>query len=146
MSSGVAPANFPPDPVQAQYERWPYPAPIADLSRVDWNDPFDHVKDLEELYWSLWPMAPEKRLDLDILVPGCGTNLAASYAYRYPKSRVVGIDISAASLAHEKFLKEKHKLDNLDLHQLPLEDAASLGRQFDFVCASGVLHHLVDPA
>ena len=57
----------------------------------------------------------------------------------------MGIDLSSSSLAHEAYLKNKHRLDNLTLHQGRIEDVASLGRDFDFIDASGVLHHLPDP-
>jgi SAM-dependent methyltransferase len=59
---------------------------------------------------------------------------------------VVGIDISEASLAHERKLKERHGLDNLTLQRMRVEDAAGLGATFDLIESSGVLHHLPDPA
>src|SRR5205823_2182815 len=91
-----------------------------------------------------WPRAPYRE-DLDILVAGCGTVAAACYAYLYPRARVVGIDISAASLAHEEYLKKKHSLDNLSLRQCRLEEARSLEADFDFIATHGVLHHLTEP-
>lgn len=42
-------------------------------------------------------------------------------------------------------MQEKHKLGNLTLHQGRIEDVAGLGGDFDFIDASGVLHHLPDP-
>ncbi len=76
---------------------------------------------------------------------GCGTAQAAHYAVRWPNARVVGIDVSAASLAFTQELKRKHSLDNLELHQRPVERAAELGETFEFVACTGVLHHLSDP-
>jgi SAM-dependent methyltransferase len=58
---------------------------------------------------------------------------------------VVGIDVSAASLQHEERLKQKHNLRNLELHRLSLDQTASLGKTFDLIVCSGVLHHLPDP-
>lgn len=133
-----------PDPVTAQYEEWNYPEPWQDLTLVSFQAPDNHYKDLHELYWAYWPCA-DYREDLDILVAGCGTNAAACYAYLYPRARVVGIDISGASLAHEEFLKKKHNLTNLSLRQCPVEQASSLGADFDFIATHGVLHHLEDP-
>jgi SAM-dependent methyltransferase len=115
------------------------------LDDLDWSSPMDHVKDLDELYWTMWPADERKGFDKDILVAGCGTNLAAIYAYRYRDARVVGIDISESSLANEQRLKELHSLQNLELHQLPVERAAELGRDFDYVSVTGVLHHMADP-
>jgi len=132
------------DPVAGLYEQWSYPAPCHDLTTVPFQSPSHHYKELKELYWAYWPRALYRE-DLDILVAGCGTMAAACYAYLYPKARVVGIDISNASLAHEEVLKKKHSLENLTLHLCPLEKAASLGTDFDFIATHGVLHHLADP-
>jgi SAM-dependent methyltransferase len=79
------------------------------------------------------------------LIAGCGSNAAARYAFNHPNARVVGIDFSTSSVAHEAYLKDKHRLDNLTLHHTSLEEVASLGRSFDFIDACGVLHHLPDP-
>jgi SAM-dependent methyltransferase len=79
------------------------------------------------------------------LVAGCGTIQAAHYAVRWPRARVVGIDVSAKSIAFTQSLKRKYELDNLELRQLPVERAAELGQAFDHVVCTGVLHHLPDP-
>lgn len=92
-----------------------------------------------------WPDR-DYRADLDILIAGCGTNQAAVFAYVNPGAKVVGIDVSQASLDHQRFLKEKYALANLELHQLPIEAVASLGGQYDLIVSTGVLHHLADPA
>lgn len=131
------------DPVASQYERWIYPKPVEDLSAP-------HERELRagcdpaRLSAAYWPDR-RPRTTLNILVAGCGANLAARYAFHYPESRVVGIDISAASLAHERHLRQQHCLDNLELRQGRLEEIASLGETFDFIDTSGVLHHLPDP-
>ena len=98
----------------------------------------------EDNFYTFWPDQTH-RDDLDILIAGCGSNAAARYAFHHPRSRVVGIDLSTASLAHEAYLKDKHQLANLTLHHMRLEEVASLGRDFDFIESSGVLHHLPDP-
>jgi SAM-dependent methyltransferase len=135
---------FSTDPVAVQYEQWSFPQPCTDLTSLTFQSPGNHFKDLRELYWTYWPCAPYRE-NLDILVAGCGTAAAAAYAYLFPRARVVGIDVSAASLAHEDFLKRKHHLDNLMLRQCRIEDVESLGTAFDFINVHGVLHHLVDP-
>ena len=137
--------GLPTDPVAAQYEQWSYPEPQSDLMAEPFQSPESHYKELKELYWAYWPCEPYRE-DLDILVAGCGTMAAACYAFLYPRARVVGIDISANSLAHEDYLKKKHSLDNLSLRQCRLEDSESLGQDFDFIVSHGVLHHLSDPA
>jgi SAM-dependent methyltransferase len=92
----------------------------------------------------LWPDRDYKP-DLDILIAGCGTNQAAVFAYRNPEAKVLGVDISQASLNHQRYLKDKHGLSNLEVHQLPIEELPTLGRDFDLIVSTGVLHHMTDP-
>ena len=91
-----------------------------------------------------WPDQPYRE-DRHILVAGCGTSQAAKYAMRWPRAHVTGIDFSKASIAETAELKRKHDLHNLELHELPVERAADLGRTFDYIISTGVLHHLPDP-
>ncbi|WP_019972383.1 bifunctional 2-polyprenyl-6-hydroxyphenol methylase/3-demethylubiquinol 3-O-methyltransferase UbiG [Mycobacterium sp. 141] len=130
------------DVVSRQYERWAYPEPIEDLEawledNWQWFDPI-HAHRI------LWPDR-EYRPDLDILIAGCGTNQAAVFAYTNPAARVVAVDISRPSLDHQHYLKGKYGLKNLELYLLPIEELSSLGRDFDLVVSTGVLHHLADP-
>lgn len=130
------------DVVSCQYERWMYPEPIVDLplwlqGNWQWFDP-SHAHRL------FWPDR-EYKSDLDILIAGCGTNQAAVFAYTNPQARVVAIDVSQASLAHHKQLRDRYGLSNLELHQLPIESVASLDRSFDLIVSTGVLHHLAEP-
>lgn len=130
------------DVVSQQYERWMYPAPISDLpawsaNNWQWFDP-SHA---HRLFW------PDRAYPegLDILVAGCGTNQAAVIAFTNPTAHVMAIDVSDASLAHHRHLKEAYGLINLELHRLPIEEVASLHRDFDLIISTGVLHHLDDP-
>src|SRR5215468_5915242 len=126
-----------------QYEKWVYPLPIMDLSVPEVRRMQDSGNPKSNFY-TFWPSQPY-RDDLDILIAGCGSNAAARYALHHPKARVVGIDLSFSSLAHEAYLKDKHRLDNLTLHHARLEEVSALGEDFDFIDVSGVLHHLPDP-
>jgi len=72
--------------------------------------------------------------------------MAPIMAATMPRARVVGIDISAASLAISRKSAEGAGLTNLELFELPLEEIGSLDRTFDYVHCEGVLHHLADPA
>ncbi len=130
------------DVVSRQYERWVYPAPIDDVA--DWlrdnHQRFDPSLN-RRVFWPDRDHAP----DLDILIAGCGTSQAAAFAFTNREARVVGIDISQASLAHQQYLKDKHGLANLELHHLPIEEVATLGMDFDLVVSTGVLHHMADP-
>jgi SAM-dependent methyltransferase len=130
------------DEVRDFYERLPYPAPLASLDahRDLYADPLRR----RALFHRIWP-AERPGAHLEILVAGCGTSQAARYALREPHARVTAIDISETSLRHTGGLKAQYGLDNLELHQLPLESVKDLGRSFDLIVCTGVLHHLADP-
>ena len=127
--------------VSAFYESHPYPPAIDDLEayRLAWDDARRRAE--SHLFWPAEPY----REDRSILVAGCGTTQAAHYALRWPSARVIGIDVSAKSIAFTMGLKEKYALDNLEVRQLPVERAAELGLTFEHVVCTGVLHHLPDP-
>jgi SAM-dependent methyltransferase len=127
-------------PVARQYEKWVYPFPIADLDAPDARSKRDGG-DFARNWHTFWPDRPPRE-DLDVLVAGCGSNAAARYAFNHPQARVTGVDLSSSSLAHEAYLKDKHHLRNLTLHQGRIEDVSSLDRDFDFIDVAGVLHHL----
>ena len=127
--------------VNAFYESHPYPPPQDDLEayRRSWDDGRRRAD--SHLFWPDEPY----RDDRSVLVAGCGTTQAAHYALRWPRARVVGIDVSATSIAFTRDLKREHGLDNLELHQLAVERAPELGQRFEHVVCTGVLHHLADP-
>jgi SAM-dependent methyltransferase len=131
------------DSVSRFYNEHPYPPPIADLEtyRRGWSD--GERQRIE--HFRAWPTLPF-RDDHSILVAGCGTSQAAKYAARYPRAQVVGIDVSAASIRATLDLAGQHRLTNLVVQQLPIEDVGSLGQSFDHIVCTGVLHHLDDPA
>jgi SAM-dependent methyltransferase len=131
------------DIVAAQYKAWAYPQPLADIAEAVANGYFD-LSDPTLFRRKLWPRRVEPA-NLDILVAGCGTNQAACLAFANPQSRVVGIDISDTSLGHQKYLKERHDLRNLELFHLSLGQVASLNSSYDLIICTGVLHHLPDP-
>jgi SAM-dependent methyltransferase len=127
--------------VRAFYERDPYPPPHDDLDayRRSWDDRRRRAE--SHLFWPKRPY----REDRSVLVAGCGTSQAAHYALRWPHAEIVGVDVSAKSIAFTQALKRKHGLDNLELRELPLERVSELGRTFEHVVCTGVLHHLPDP-
>jgi SAM-dependent methyltransferase len=129
--------------VRDQYERFPYPAPIDDLDAFR-HGGYSNGCPWHNFHW-YWPHR-DRTQDLDILVAGCGTSQAAKVAFHVPRARVVAIDLSADSIAHAKSLLQKYEIRNVELHQMPLENAGKLGKQYDLIVSTGVLHHLPDPA
>jgi len=128
--------------VKAFYDRYPYPPPVDDLDayRRRWQESQRRRAD----FHLFWP-GRAYREDYSILVAGCGTSQAAKYAIRWPAAHVTGIDFSATSVQRTEGLKRKYNLDNLQIHQLPLEQVGDLRASFDQVVCTGVLHHLADP-
>ena len=128
--------------VREFYERYPYPPPVEHLDgyRSAWNNRqrrrHDHHLRSPELPF---------RDDHSILIAGCGTSQAAKYAMRWPSARVTGIDFARTSVERTEALKRTYHLDNLDIHQLPVERAPELGTRFDHIVCTGVLHHLEEP-
>jgi len=128
--------------VQHFYERYPYPPPVESLDKYQllWQDRLRRRAG----YHLFWP-ARHFRDEFSILVAGCGTSQAAKQALRWPGAQVTGIDFSATSVRCTEDLKRKYKLDNLQVHQLPIERAGELETTFDQIVCTGVLHHLPDP-
>ena len=124
------------------YDHYPYPRPVDSLEKYRrlGQDRNNRLAD----YHLYWPARPywEGR---SILVAGCGTSQAAKHALRWPAAQVTGIDFSATSVRHTQALKRKYNLDNLQVHQLPIERVGDLGMNFDQILCTGVLHHLADP-
>ncbi len=150
----LAPAYDPPAPVgnaspafadpvtgavAGQYERWPYPT----WSRITLREPRtvpEAVAALDQGRPSGLPIAAE------VLVAGCGTGReAAMRATNFPDAKITAIDLSATSLAYARARCEALGLHDIDFHQLDLHRVAELGKSFDFISCSGVLHHLPDP-
>jgi SAM-dependent methyltransferase len=131
------------DPIEAFYDRHPYPPPVAELDALARS-----AGDLDEQRFAHHLVWPRRRFGSAsrILVAGCGTSQAARYAMSRPGAAVTGIDVSATSIEHTRRLAERHGLANLEVRRLPIERVAELAAEFDYVVCTGVLHHLVDPA
>lgn len=128
--------------VRRFYDTLPYPLPFSSLE--EHRDLYKNPDRRRARFHLIWP-TEQPRGNLDILVAGCGTSQAARYALREPEARITAIDISETSLRHTRRLQRMYDLENLELHQLPIEHIAELGRSFDLVVCTGVLHHLPDP-
>jgi SAM-dependent methyltransferase len=128
--------------VRTFYERMPYPAPFTSLD--EHRDLYKNPDRRRVHHHLMWPTEPPPRTQ-EILVAGCGTSQAARYALREPDARITAIDVSDTSLRYTRELQLKYRLENLELHRLPIENVRALGCTFDQVVCTGVLHHLPDP-
>lgn len=130
------------DPIEAFYDRHPYPPPVRQLgASAAWSGDGPAARAAHHL---IWPERPAGAV-ATVLVAGCGTSQAVRHALRHPTARVVGIDVSASSLEHTRALAGSHDVTNLELRRLPIEAVGELDEQFDHVVCTGVLHHLADP-
>jgi SAM-dependent methyltransferase/tetratricopeptide (TPR) repeat protein len=82
----------------------------------------------------------------DVLIAGCGTGLSTIEFARHARgARILAIDLSLASLSYAKRMAQSFGLANIEFAQADIMKLASIGRAFDLIDASGVLHHLADP-
>ena len=86
------------------YDAHPYPPPITDLERH--RELYRNPQRRRALFRLFWPARPQQP-DRNILVAGCGTSQAATYALSEPEARVTGIDVSETSLGFTRQLQKK---------------------------------------
>jgi SAM-dependent methyltransferase len=83
---------------------------------------------------------------IDILIAGCGTGRhPIEVAQKYLDARILAIDLSVASLCYARRKTPPALADKLEYAQADILELPSVGRTFDLIDASGVLHHLSDP-
>lgn len=129
--------------VQHQYEENPYPrwiktAPAGKALTID-NDVRHH--------FPLTPFrSPAKGSGADILIAGCGTGQQSiETAQRYPAAQVLAVDLSCSSLCYAKRKTHALGVTSIEYAQADILKLGMLGRSFDFIVCTGVLHHLDDP-
>ena len=88
-------------------------------------------------------MSPESP---EILVAGCGTGQhALQTAARFSHARVLAVDLSLSSLSYAWRKTKELDVSNIEYAQADILELGNLGRRFDLIECSGVLHHLGDP-
>jgi 2-polyprenyl-3-methyl-5-hydroxy-6-metoxy-1,4-benzoquinol methylase len=114
--------------VREQYEENPYPRWVAAGS------------------WELAGDESRPQQAADVLIAGCGTGMSTiEFARQAPRARILAVDLSVASLGYAKRMAQTLGLSNVEFAQADIVKLGAIGRQFDFIESSGVLHHLADP-
>ncbi len=130
--------------VRDQYEEMPYPrwlkaAPVGRPLTLGWylrnQFPQATIADL-----------PSER-SLDVLIAGCGTGQhAIETGRRFADASVLAVDLSLTSLSYAFRKTRELGLQNIAYAQADILKLGAIGRRFDLIESSGVLHHLADPA
>jgi 2-polyprenyl-3-methyl-5-hydroxy-6-metoxy-1,4-benzoquinol methylase/tetratricopeptide (TPR) repeat protein len=129
--------------VQHQYEESPYPR-WTTVPQIEPTTVVHFLRDRLNIVPLSWP---QTTVGVDILIAGCGTGShSIDSALRFPKARILAIDISRTSLAYARRKSRALGLTNIEYGQADLLKLAALGRSFDVIETVGVLHHLADPA
>ena len=129
--------------VRQQYEENPYPRWV----RAGAAPP---PTTIEAYLQRRFPGAPIRPLEadgpLDILVAGCGTGRSTiELAQHFTDARFLAADLSTASLAYAKRKTPAALAPRIDFVQADILKLDTLGRSFDVINASGVLHHMAEP-
>jgi tetratricopeptide (TPR) repeat protein len=129
--------------VQSQYEENPYPRWI----RLPKDS---RKKSLNSYIQSKYPLADFQRLDddrnLEILIAGCGTGQhSIETAQSIKGAKILAVDLSMASISYAKRKTAELGIESIEYAQADLLKLNSLGRTFDVIESSGVLHHLENP-
>ncbi len=124
--------------VREQYEQNPYPrwirtAPIGQATTLNaYLARFANFHAIAD--------APQ------VLIAGCGTGQhVATVALQFTDVNILAIDLSRASLAYAQRATRALGIGGIDYAQADIMALAPLGRAFEMIDSSGVLHHLADP-
>ena len=129
--------------VQRQYEENPYPRWVRVAGSVE-------PVALDAHLLNKFPTAafvPLGKTDaVDILVAGCGTGWqSTAVAQTYLGARVLAVDLSLTSLCFAKRMTPAALAGRIDYLQGDILKLGAIGRSFDMIDVTGVLHHMADP-
>jgi SAM-dependent methyltransferase len=130
------------DAVAKLYDTYPFPPePILDEPPPGYNWRWNWLA----AYNFCTGMKPQKQ-DIRILDAGCGSGVGTEYlVHLNPEAQVIGIDLSAGTLAVAKERCQRSGANRVEFQQLSLFDVEQIPGEFDLINSVGVLHHTDDP-
>lgn len=129
--------------VQNQYEENPYPRWVKTALG---NKPATVDAVLRRIFPLVPFAASGSPKHPEILIAGCGTGQQSiSTAQRFRGAQVLAVDLSLSSLCYAKRKTSELGLTSIEYAQADLLKLEALGRSFDIIESTGVLHHLANP-
>ncbi|PZO42370.1 MAG: SAM-dependent methyltransferase [Pseudanabaena frigida] len=130
------------DAVAKLYNTYPFPPePILDEPPPGYNWRWNWLA----AYNFCTGQKPAKA-NIRILDAGCGSGVSTEYlVHLNPEASVVGIDLSAGTLAVATERCRRSGANRVEFRHLSLFDADQLEGEFDLINSVGVLHHTADP-
>lgn len=129
--------------IRQQFDSAPYPRIPVDESPKD-KPNFLYIHNLVTAYY----LRNQKVIDTKgkvILDAGCGSGYKSLVlAEANPGAKIIGVDISEASVKLAQQRLEYHGFDNTEFHVSFLEDLPKLGIKFDYINCDDVLYLLPD--
>ena len=128
--------------VQSQYEENPYPrwvrtAPVGDESTI--------IEYLCRRFPFAGLQREKENAFSEFLVAGCGTGQQSVDVAQNTRGRVLAVDLSLSSLGYAMRKTLELGLTSIEYSQADILELGALGRSFDVIECTGVLHHLADP-
>ncbi|HWK86484.1 MAG TPA: methyltransferase domain-containing protein [Xanthobacteraceae bacterium] len=127
--------------VRGQYEENPYPRWIAT------STPERQIT-FREYLTILFPHAQTRSFkdNVEVLFAGCGTgSVVAGFAQLIANAKILAVDLSLSSLSYAKRMANQYRIRNVEFGQADILQLPSLGRRFDIISSTGVMHHMAEP-
>lgn len=127
--------------VQQQYEENPFPRWVRAVSAIKPTTVDGYFSGRFRSFRELG-----KSSDIDMLIAGCGTGQhPIESAQEFSGVRILAVDLSSASLAYAQRKTRAAGLTNVEYAQADILELGSIGRTFDVIESTGVLHHMAEP-